>query len=158
MKVLYVSSEAVPYVKTGGLADVAGSLPKALKEQGVDVRVILPKFSKIGEKYREGMEHVYDGTIPVSWRTKYVGIDKYELDEVIYYFVDNEEYFAREGLYGYDDDAERYSFFSRLRLGVPQTRQVDQRQVQWQRLHEGTTRRLTQARARKRYDCYGCAL
>ena len=116
MKVLYVASEAVPFVKTGGLADVAGSLPKALKEQGVDVRVILPKFSKIGEKYREGMEHVYDGTIPVSWRTKYVGIDKYELDGVPYYFVDNEEYFAREGLYGYDDDAERYSFFSRAIL------------------------------------------
>ena len=121
MKVLYVASEAVPFIKTGGLADVAGSLPKALKAQGVDVRVILPKFSKIGEKYREGMEHVYDGTIPVSWRTKYIGIDKYELDGVIYYFVDNEEYFAREGLYGYDDDAERYSFFSRIRLGIPQT-------------------------------------
>ena len=116
MKVLYVASEAVPFVKTGGLADVAGSLPKALKEQGVDVRVILPKFSKIGEKYRDEMEHVYDGTIPVSWRTKYVGIDKYELDGVIYYFVDNEEYFYRDGLYGYDDDAERYSFFCRAVL------------------------------------------
>lgn len=71
IKVLYVASEAVPFVKTGGLADVAGSLPKALKEQGVDVRVILPKFSKIGEKYRDAMEHVYDGTIPVSWLTKF---------------------------------------------------------------------------------------
>lgn len=117
MKVLYVASEAVPFVKTGGLADVAGSLPKALKEQGVDVRVILPKFvNKIPEKYRENMEHVYDGTINVSWRTKYVGIDKYELNGVTYYFVDNEEYFAREGLYGYDDDAERYSFFCRAVL------------------------------------------
>lgn len=113
MKVLYVASEAVPFVKTGGLADVAGSLPKALKEQGVDVRVILPKVSKISEKYRDEMEHAYDVTIPVLWRTKYVGIDKYELDGVIYYFVDNEEYFAREGLYGYDDDAERSSFFCR---------------------------------------------
>ena len=98
---------------------MAGSLPKALKEQGVDVRVILPKFitkNGVGEKYRDGMEHVYDGTVPVSWRTKYVGIDKYELDGVIYYFVDNEEYFAREGLYGYDDDAERFSFFCRAVL------------------------------------------
>ena len=65
-----MASEAVPFIKTGGLADVAGSLPKALKEQGVDVRVIRPKFSKISEKYRDEMEHVYDGTIPVSWRTK----------------------------------------------------------------------------------------
>ncbi|MBR3777122.1 MAG: glycogen/starch/alpha-glucan phosphorylase, partial [Kiritimatiellae bacterium] len=116
MKVLYVASEAVPFIKTGGLADVAGSLPKALKEQGVDVRVILPKFGKISEKYRDAMEHVYDGTIPVSWRTKYVGIDKYELEGVTYYFVDNEEYFSREGLYGYDDDAERYSFLCRAIL------------------------------------------
>ena len=116
MKVLYVASEANPFVKTGGLADVAGSLPKALKQQGVDVRVILPKFSKISEEYRNKMEHVYDGTIPVSWRTKYVGIDKYEIDGVTFYFVDNEEYFYRDGLYGYDDDAERFSFFCRAIL------------------------------------------
>ena len=116
MKVLYVASEAVPFVKTGGLADVAGSLPQALKEQGVDVRVILPKFSKISEEYRDKMEHIYDGTINVSWRTKFVGIDKYELDGVIYYFVDNEEYYYREGVYGYDDDAERFSFFCRAVL------------------------------------------
>lgn len=116
MKVLYVASEAVPFVKTGGLADVAGSLPKALKEQGVDVRVILPKFSKISEEFRDKMEHIYDGTINVSWRTKFVGIDKYELDGVIYYFVDNEEYYYRDGVYGYDDDAERFSFFCRAVL------------------------------------------
>ena len=116
MKVLYVASEAVPFVKTGGLADVAGSLPKALKEAGVDVRVIVPKFSQIKEEYRNAMEHVYDGTIPVAWRTKFVGIDKYELDGVIYYFVDNEEYFYRDGVYGYDDDAERFSFFCRAVL------------------------------------------
>ena len=116
MKVLYVASEAVPFVKTGGLADVAGSLPKELKAQGVDVRVILPKFSKIAEEVRNEMEHIYDGEINVSWRTKFVGIDKYELDGVIYYFVDNVEYYYREGLYGYDDDAERFSFFCRAVL------------------------------------------
>lgn len=116
MKVLYVASEAVPFVKTGGLADVAGSLPKALKEAGVDVRVILPKFSQISEEYRNNMEHVYDGEIPVSWRTKFVGIDKYELDGVTYYFVDNVEYYYRDGVYGYDDDAERFSFFCRAVL------------------------------------------
>ena len=116
MKVLYVASEAVPFCKTGGLADVAGTLPKALKEAGVDVRVIMPKFGAIPEKYRNDMEHVYDGNVNVSWRTKYVGIDKYELDGVTYYFVDNQEYFNREGFYGYDDDAERFSFFCRAIL------------------------------------------
>ena len=116
MKVLYVASEAIPFCKTGGLADVVGTLPKALKAQGVDVRVIMPKFSGIGEQFRENMEHVYDGTVNVSWRTKFVGIDKYELDGVTYYFVDNEEYFYRDGYYGYDDDAERFSFFSRAVL------------------------------------------
>ena len=116
MKVLYVASEAVPFVKTGGLADVAGSLPQALKAQGVDVRVILPKFSQIPEEIRNKMEHIYDGTIPVSWRTKFVGIDKYEHKGVIYYFVDNVEYYYRDGVYGYDDDAERFSFFCRAVL------------------------------------------
>lgn len=116
MKVLYVASEAVPFVKTGGLADVAGSLPKALKAEGVDVRVILPKFSKISEEVRDKMEHIWDGTVNVSWRTKYVGIDKYTLEGVTYYFVDNVEYFYRDGVYGYDDDAERFSFFCRAVL------------------------------------------
>ena len=118
MKVLYVAAEAVPFAKTGGLADVAGSLPKALKEDGVDVRVIMPKFGKIPEEYRDKMEHVYDGELNVAWRSKYVGLDKYELDGVTYYFVDNQEYFNREGFYGYDDDAERFSFFCRAVLNL----------------------------------------
>ncbi len=118
MKILYVAAEAVPFAKTGGLADVAGSLPKALKADGVDVRVIMPKFGKIPEAYRNAMEHVYDGELPVAWRKKYVGLDKYELDGVTYYFVDNEEYFNREGFYGYEDDAERFSFFSRAVLDL----------------------------------------
>ena len=118
MKVLYVASEAVPFAKTGGLADVAGSLPKALVEAGVDARVIMPKYGKIPEEYRNAMEHVYDGTLPVAWREKYVGIDKYELNGVTFYFVDNQEYFNREGFYGYDDDAERFSFFSRAVLNL----------------------------------------
>lgn len=118
MKILYVAAEAVPFAKTGGLADVAGSLPKALKADGVDVRVIMPKFGKIPEAYRNAMEHVYDGELPVAWRKKYVGLDKYELDGVTYYFVDNEEYFNREGFYGYDDDAERFSFYSRAVLDL----------------------------------------
>ena len=118
MKVLYVASEAVPFAKTGGLADVAGSLPKALQNDDVDVRVIMPKFGKIDKKYVEAMEHVYDGEIPVAWRNKYVGLDKYVLDNVTYYFVDNQEYFNREGFYGYDDDAERFSFFCRAVLNL----------------------------------------
>lgn len=118
MKVLYVASEAVPFAKTGGLADVAGSLPKELVKQGVDIRVIMPKFGKIPEEYRNSMEHVYDGTLNVAWREKFVGLDKYELDGVTYYFVDNQEYFDREGFYGYDDDAERFSFFCRAVLNL----------------------------------------
>ena len=118
MKVLYVASEAVPFAKTGGLADVAGSLPKALQNDDVDVRVIMPKFGKIDKKYVDAMEHVYDGEIPVAWRNKYVGLDKYVLDNVTYYFVDNQEYFNREGFYGYDDDAERFSFFCRAVLNL----------------------------------------
>lgn len=118
MKVLYVAAEAVPFAKTGGLADVAGSLPKALEADGMDVRVIMPKYGKIPEEYREKMEHIYDGTIPVSWRNKFVGIDELEYNGVTFYFVDNEEYFNREGFYGYDDDAERFSFFSRAVLNL----------------------------------------
>ena len=118
MKVLYVAAEAVPFAKTGGLADVAGSLPKELKAEGVDIRVIMPKFGKIPEEYRNAMEHVYDGKLNVSWREKYVGLDKLEQDGVTFYFIDNEEYINREGFYGYDDDAERFSFFSRAVLNL----------------------------------------
>ncbi len=116
LKVLYVASEAVPFVKTGGLADVAGSLPKALKKQGVDVRVVLPKYGKIGREYLDKMEHVYDGELSISWRTKFLGIDKLELDGVTFYFIDNQDYFYRDGFYGYGDDAERFAFFSRAVL------------------------------------------
>lgn len=118
MKVLYVASEAVPFIKTGGLADVAGSLPKELVKMGVDARVILPKYSRIAEKYKAQMEHVGHIFVPVSWRNKYAGVDKAELDGVTYYFIDNEDYFNRDGLYGFGDDAERFSFFSRAVLNV----------------------------------------
>nr|MBO6294143.1 glycogen synthase GlgA [Schwartzia sp. (in: firmicutes)] len=118
MKVLYVASEAVPFIKTGGLADVAGSLPKALKKQGVDIRVVMPKYGKISHEYLDKMEHVYDGEFTMAWRTKFLGIDKLELDGVTFYFIDNQEYFYREGFYGYGDDAERFSFFSRAVLEI----------------------------------------
>ena len=118
LKVLYVASEAVPFIKTGGLADVAGSLPKALKKQGVDIRVVMPKYGKISHEYLDKMEHVYDGEFTTAWRTKFLGIDKLELDGVTFYFIDNQEYFYREGFYGYGDDAERFSFFSRAVLEI----------------------------------------
>ena len=118
LKVLYVASEAVPFIKTGGLADVAGSLPKALKKQDVDVRVVMPKYGKIAQEYLGKMEHVYDGEFTVSWRTKFLGIDKLVLDGVTFYFIDNQEYFYREGFYGYGDDAERFAFFSRAVLEI----------------------------------------
>ena len=118
LKVLYVASEAVPFVKTGGLADVAGALPKELKKQGVDVRVVIPKYSGIKEEYRNDMEHIYDGTINVAWRQKYVGVDRYDYKNVPFYFIDNQEYFYREGYYGYPDDVERFTFFCRAVLDM----------------------------------------
>ena len=116
LKVLYVASEAVPFVKTGFLANVAGSLPKELKQKGVDVRVVIPKYSGIKEEYRNNMEHIYDGEINVSWRKKYLGIDRYDYKDVPFYFIDNQEYFYREGYYGYPDDVERFTFFCRAVL------------------------------------------
>ncbi|MDD3114350.1 MAG: glycogen synthase GlgA [Anaerovibrio sp.] len=118
MKVLYVASEAVPFIKTGGLADVAGSLPKELAKLGVDARVILPKYSRIAEQYKAQMTHVGHIFVPVAWRHKYAGVDMLKQDGVTYYFVDNEDYFKRDGLYGYGDDAERFSFFSRAVLNL----------------------------------------
>lgn len=119
LKVLYAASEAVPFAKTGGLADVAGSLPKALRQSGVDVRVVLPKYGRIAQEYIDRMEHVYDGELAVAWRTKFFGVDKLELDGVTFYFIDNQEYFYRDGFYGYGDDAERFAFFCRAVLALP---------------------------------------
>lgn len=116
LKVLYVASESVPFVKTGGLADVAGSLPKELRKKGVDCRVVLPKYGKIKEEYVHHMNHLYDGEVNVSWRQKFMGVDEYILDDVPFYFIDNQEYFLRDGFYGYPDDAERFTFFARAVL------------------------------------------
>ncbi len=112
MKVLFAASECHPFIKTGGLGDVAWSLPRALKKMGVDVRVILPKYSGIPEKYRFNMKYLVDFTVPVSYRQQFCGVDEYEIDGIKYYFIDNMYYFNRNGLYGYMDDGERFSFFS----------------------------------------------
>ena len=116
MKVLYVTSECWPFAKTGGLGDVAYALPKALKKEGVDVRVILPKYSTMPNYLKEKLKEVAVFSVKVGWRNQYCGLLEMELDGVKFYFIDNEYYFKREGelayLYGYDDDAERYTFFS----------------------------------------------
>lgn len=113
LKVLFATSEAVPFVKTGGLADVAGSLPQALIEAGADVSVILPKYVDIPWEFQERMDHVADFYVPLAWRNVYCGIEHLEYDGVDFYFVDNEDYFKREGIYGYFDDGERFAFFSK---------------------------------------------
>ena len=109
MHVLFVGSEATPYIKSGGLADVLGSLPKALVKQGVECSVVLPKYRDM--KFADTLEYVTSYYIWVSWRREYCGIFKTELDGVTFYFIDNEHYFGRPGLYSYDDDNERFAFF-----------------------------------------------
>ena len=107
MKVLFVTSEATPYIKSGGLADVLGSLPKELVKQGVEASVVLPKYRDM--KLADTLEFVTSFYIWVSWRREYCGVFKTELDGVTFYFIDNERYFGRPGLYSYDDDYERFA-------------------------------------------------
>lgn len=112
-KILMVSSEAVPFAKTGGLADVVGSLPSVLNSLGCDVRVIMPQYKNIPDSLKDIIQHRVFIFIPVGWRNQYCGINEAEYNGVKYYFIDNEYYFGRDGLYGYYDDAERFAFFSR---------------------------------------------
>lgn len=113
MKILYASSEALPFLASGGLADVAGALPRALVENGVDCRVIMPLYSGIKPELREKMTYLTSFSVPLGWRRQYCGIFTAEYKGVTYYFVDNEYYFKRDGLYGYYDDGERFSYFAR---------------------------------------------
>ncbi|MBP6062510.1 MAG: glycogen synthase GlgA [Fusobacteriaceae bacterium] len=112
-KVLFVAGESWPFIKTGGLGDVAYSLPKALKKEGVDIRVILPKYSKIPEKYKKEMKFIGHKSIQLAWRNLYLGVEELELDGIIYYFIDSQQYFFRDNVYGESDDCERFSFFSK---------------------------------------------
>ena len=114
MRILYASSEATPFAKSGGLADVAGSLPKALVQDGVDARVIMPLYGDLG--FRDHLEYVTNYSVPVGWRSQYCGLFRAQWDGVTYYFLDNEYYFKRRGLYGFYDDGERFAFFSRAVL------------------------------------------
>lgn len=116
MKVLFAASEAVPFAKTGGLADVIGSLPKELAKQGMDVRVILPKYEDIPTAFTQAMETVATFTLEMGWRELYCGILKLEHEGITFYFVDNEYYFYRRGCYGYGDDAERFAYYCRAVL------------------------------------------
>lgn len=118
MKILYVSSEACPFAKSGGLADVAGALPKALRKRMVGCRVVMPLYKSIGEDMRRNMQYLFNITVPVSWRNQYCGVFEARQDGVIYYLIDNEYYFKRDGLYGHYDDAERFAFFSRAVLEI----------------------------------------
>ena len=111
--VLFAAFEAVPFMKTGGLGDVAGSLPQALVKENCDIRVIMPKFGGIPQQYKDQMTHVTEFYVPLGWRNQYCGIEKLTHKGVIYYFVDNEYYFNRGGAYGYFDDGERIAFFSK---------------------------------------------
>lgn len=113
LRVLFATSEATPFAKTGGLGDVGGSLPQALKEAGVRVSVIMPKYSTIPAEYLEKLEHVADFYMPLSWRNVFCGIEKLVHDGIDFYFVDNEDYFYRDQPYGYFDDGERFAFFAK---------------------------------------------
>ncbi len=116
MKVLFASSEAYPFAMSGGLADVAGALPKALRKRFVGCRIVLPLYGTISEEMREKMTFITSITVPVSWRRQYCGIFEAHIDGVIYYLIDNQYYFKRDSLYGHYDDAERFAFFSRAVL------------------------------------------
>ena len=118
MKVLYAASEALPFAASGGLADVAGSLPQALKRRKVDCRVVMPLYGTVKEEMRATMKFVKSIMVPVSWRRQYCGIYEAKAGGVIYYLIDNEYYFKRSTLYGHFDDAERYAFFSRAVLEI----------------------------------------
>lgn len=109
MRVLFATSEATPFIKSGGLADVLGSLPKEMVKKGVESIVVLPKYQDM--KLADKIEYVTNFDIWVGWRKVYCGVFKYELDGVKFYFIDNEQYFRRPGLYGYDDDYERFAYF-----------------------------------------------
>jgi len=113
MKVLFVSTEVYPFIKTGGLADVAYALPKALKNLGTDVRIIMPKYGDISPDFSTKMTQLATFRVPVGWRDQYCGLQYINYEGLPVYFIDNEYYFKRPGCYGYYDDGERYAFFCR---------------------------------------------
>lgn len=113
MQIVFASAECAPFVKTGGLGDVAGSLPAALVRAGAEVIVMVPKYAAIKDEYKAQMEHFSDFYVSLGWRNEYCGLEKLEHDGVTYMFIDNERYFARDYPYGFFDDGERFAFFSK---------------------------------------------
>ena len=118
MKVLYVASEANPFMASGGLGDVAGSLPIALRKRLIGCRVVMPLYDSIKQEYKDEMKFITSISVPVSWRRQYCGIFEAKRNGVIFYFLDNQYYFKRDGIYGHYDDAERFAFFSRAVLEI----------------------------------------
>ncbi|WP_163527758.1 glycogen synthase GlgA [Halobacillus ihumii] len=116
MNVLMVGSECTPFIKTGGLADVLGSLPQALVEQGHQVRVVLPKYEEMEEEWKSQLTLLHKLNIQIGWRNQYAGVEYLEYDGIPVYFIDNEYYFKRSNLYGYEDEAERFVFFNKAVL------------------------------------------
>ena len=116
MKVLFCASEALPFAATGGLADVAGSLPQALRARLIGCRVVMPLYESVPQELRDNMKFLTSISVPVAWRRQYCGIFEAKVGNVIYYLIDNQYYFKRQGLYGHFDDAERFAFFSRAVL------------------------------------------
>ena len=119
MNILYVAAEAAPFIKTGGLADVAGSLPLSIKKLDHDIRVVLPLHSTIKQEYKDKMKKIGEYYVDLNWRSQYVGIMTLKLNNVVFYFLDNEYYFNREHPYGEFDDGERYAYFSKAVTMLP---------------------------------------
>ncbi len=119
LNILFVSGECLPFCANGGVADMCFALPKYLnKIEDIDIRVVIPMYSKIPEEYREKFKLAGERTVELSWRKEYCGIYEYELNGITYYFIDNKQYFGRDNLCGYDDDVERFSFFSKAVLDM----------------------------------------
>ena len=118
MKVLYAASEALPFMASGGLGDVAGSLPRALRKRLIGCRVVMPMYDTIKQELKDTMKFITHISVPVAWRRQYCGIFEAKYDGVIYYLIDNQYYFKRDTIYGHYDDAERFAFFSRAVLEI----------------------------------------
>ena len=118
IKVLFAASEAAPFVKTGGLADVMYALPRYVQSKNIQAALVIPKYGTIADEFKDKMERVYEGSVDLAWRNKYLGVEKLEWQGITVYFIDNEEYFRRDGLYGYGDDAERFAYFDKAVLAM----------------------------------------
>ena len=116
MNVLFVASECFPFIKTGGLGDVIGALPQSLHEDGANVSVVLPKYGDLPSHFQEQLQWIKSIEVPLGWRRQFCGIEKCNYQGITVYFLDNEYYFKRHGSYGFNDDGERFAFFSRAVL------------------------------------------